>query len=858
MTLPHPGALRRTPFLPHLLWIAIGFMLLLGVTSATAAQPGGTHGGRRPGGMGRGGAAASLRGRVLEQGSETAIEYANVLLLRFGGPPTPGGRSREQGKAKETGEGERVEGAVSTANGRFEITPVRPGRYRIEVSFMGYRTWHSDELLLRPGLAMDLGEIHLQPKVIELAGTETVAERAPIAYSIDKKVVDVGRMETAGSGNAVDVLRDVPSVEVDLDDNVRLRGSDHFTVLIDGRPSILDAQQALQQIPATSIETIEIITNPSAKYDPEGVAGIINIVLHKQALQGVSAMLDLNAGSPDRFGGDLYTSGRRGDTGLLLGANYNKRVFGGDRRNERSIVRGDTTSFLESSGEMRRGHTFYGVRAGIDFALGDVDQLSLGGRVGGMKIERGHELQQQEWSLPGDAPLPLRSDEDWELLADRYEATLDLHHDFRGDGHQLDLHLSRGHRDKDESSLSETRTPEGDFVEGFRSTETGPHDRWILKLDYTLPLGGEERLEAGAQSRLDDDTNRNRLFQRTTDDTVYVSEPRFSYTTEYTRTVHSLYGLYATTVGRFSIQGGIRAEYTDRLISSTGSTSDFAIDRWNWFPSLHTSFHLPHEQQLLVSFSRRIRRPRGWYLEPFITWIDSYTVRRGNPDLKPELIGSYEASYQLPLGRHSLSTELYYRNTQDAIQRVVSLAPDSLGGDVSLHSYANIGSERAWGAESVLDLRLLDAWSLHAVLDLFDYRLRGDLDGGVSERSSFNWTGRLDNDLRLPTGTRLQLTSRYHSSSASAQGERAAYFVADAALKQSFLDRRLSVSLRVRDLFGSGKYDFTSSAPGFEEHSVFEREARLFTLSLSYNFNNFKPQKSLRRNGDDSMDAGFD
>lgn len=842
---------------------ALGWFLLLGMIQHAAAQPPAGHGaGGRPGGIRRGaGAPAVIRGRVFEAGSTTPIEYANALLLRFDDRPETSGRGKNGGAGgseTEMQRGKRSGGAVSDARGRFKIAPVRPGRYRVEVSFMGYDTWRSEELRARPGVPLDLGNIYLQPKVLELEGAETVATRAPIAYSIDKKVVDVGRMETAKSGSAVDVLKDVPSVEVDIDDNVRLRGSDNFTVLIDGRPSILDAQQALQQIPATSIETIEIITNPSAKYDPEGVAGIINIVLHKQGLQGVSAMVDLNAGSRDRFGGDLYTSRRRGGTGILLGANYNKRVYRGDRHGERATVRSDTTSYLRSSGESRRGHTFYGLRAGIDFTLSEADQLSFGGRIGGMKIERGHQLDQEQWSLPGTDAFSFRSHEDWEFLADIYEATADLHHDFDATGHQLDLHLARSYRDKDEQSLSETVTPAEEFVEGFQSTEAGPHHRWLLKLDYTLPLGEEKRFEAGMQSRIDEDTNRNRVFLREAGDATYLAAPEFSYTTEYDRTVHSLYALYATGIGRFSIQGGLRTEYTDRLISSTGAASNFTIDRWNWFPSLHTSWHLAGEQQFLLSFSRRIRRPRGWYLEPFITWIDSYTVRRGNPDLQPEMISAYEASYQVPLGPHALSVEFYYRDTQDAMQRVVSLAPDSLGSDITLHSYANIGSERSQGMESVLDLRLLSAWSLHAVLDLFDYRLRGDLDDGISERSSFNWTARLDNDLRLPTNTRLQLTTRYHSSSASAQGERAGYFVADAALKQSFLDRRLSASLQVRDLFGTAKYDFTSSAPGFEDHSVFEREARVFTLTLSYNFNNFKPQKRMRPDSEDGLGAGFE
>ncbi|MEO0074020.1 MAG: carboxypeptidase regulatory-like domain-containing protein, partial [candidate division WOR-3 bacterium] len=255
---------------------------------------------------------ATITGRVEDSELNVPVEYANVVLYR------------QRDSAATTG-------TVTRADGSFVLTGLRPGRYRVEVSFIGYRTWSSDEVRLSPGESRDLGLIKLQQRAVAVEGTEVTAERPRLEFRIDKKIVNVAQNPSVQSGTAVDALENTPGIKVDAENNVTLRGSSNFTVLIDGRPTLLEGSEALQQIPASTIENIEIITNPSAKYDPEGIAGIINVILKKRRQQGLAGMLNLTGGLPERYGGNLLLNLRSGIATATLGVNFDRMYFPGTR-----------------------------------------------------------------------------------------------------------------------------------------------------------------------------------------------------------------------------------------------------------------------------------------------------------------------------------------------------------------------------------------------------------------------------------------------------------------------------------------------------------------------------------------------
>jgi outer membrane cobalamin receptor len=762
---------------------------------------------------------------VFDAALEVPIEYANVLLFS----------QRDSAQ---------ISGAVTDQNGLFLLRRVRPDNYYIKVSFMGYNSSQLGGIEVRPGcMEVDIGNVHLEQLALDLEDVEVGIAKAPVEYRIDKKVINVSQQLTAASGTAVDVLENVPSVTVDIDGNVKLRGSGNFTVLLDGRPTIMEANDALQQIPASTIDNIEIITNPSAKYEPDGVSGIINVVLKKNQLLGSSGIVNLNAGMNDQYGGDVLFNYRKGIANASLGLNYSNRDYPGESRRESWTELGGNTTYINSEGEARRGRTGFGVRGSLDLNLTSSDLVSVGMRWGGREMMHGSELDYDEWSEPGLQHSYYTSSGELTREGNFYMVYLEYRRRFKQKDHEITGRVSRGRYDGEEESTNELIDEGGTVTSGQISTEDGPGERIYLKVDYTLPLGEKNKLEAGYNGRLGESEDVTGLSEYDPVTTNYVYQPEYSHSVNYQRDIHALYGMYAGETGSFGYQAGLRGEYTSRNIDLVGEEDQFTLDRWDYFPTLHLSYQFSGRKQIMTSYSRRIHRSRGWFLEPFQTWTDAYNVRQGNPDLKPEYIDSFEAGYQTFLGKYFVSTEAYYRVTHNAVEFARSVYDTS----VTLRTPENVGTEYALGTELMLNGDLFKWWSLNLMGNLYDYRIEGVLYGEEFSEESVDWNVRLNNDFSVTESTRLQVNGRYNSPSVSAQGTREGYFTTDLALKQEFLKGNLDATLQVRDLFGTAKHESTTTGPGFYSYSYHDHEAPVVTLSISYRINNYRDKRE--RNG---------
>jgi outer membrane receptor protein involved in Fe transport len=389
------------------------------------------------------------------------------------------------------------------------------------------------------------------------------------------------------------------------------------------------------------------------------------------------------------------------------------------------------------------------------------------------------------------------------------------------------------------------RSDDGVITDGQRSTESGPRRRLRAKIDYTHPLGKESKFEAGCQSEFNHSTDNNALYEFSPVQGDYVFLPDYSNSTTYDRNVHALYGIYSGKLNRLGYQGGLRFEYTDRAIEFSGAEHPFTIDRWDYFPTVHTSYEFEGGQQLMASYTRRIDRPRGWHLEPFETWMDAYNVRVGNPALKPEYIDSYEIGFQTYLGKNLFSTEAYYRKTNNKIERVRSVYAEN----ITLHSTENIGSDYSFGSELLFNIDILKNWNINLIGNLYNYKVEGMLYGENFSRESFTWRTRLNNSIKFGGTTQIQIDGNYRSPSVSSQGRREGAFVANIALRYEFIKNQLSGTLQVRDILSTRKYEYTSEGPNFYNYSHFTREAPLVMLNVRYNFNNYKPER--KRDGND-------
>ncbi|MBN2537992.1 TonB-dependent receptor family protein, partial [candidate division WOR-3 bacterium] len=595
-----------------------------------------------------------------------------------------------------------------------------------------------------------------------------------------------------------------------------------------------------------------------------GVAGIINVLLRKEKQSGVSGTASLNGGLWGSYGGEFLFNYRRDIVNAFIGGNYNRRSFPGSRRSESWTQSGDTLNRVTADGASEGGGTFAGLRGGADIRLGDQDRLSIGGGFGTREFGRGQLAEYREWSEPGLDTTVYLSD-DWSGHGGYYwQASLDHVHTFGPNGHELAGRVNYASRDFAAENITELFDPDTVQVSGRRSVERGPRRPLNLSLDYTLPARQNDKFEAGYSGRIGGPTelDSNWVYNPAADS--YEFQDRYSHETRTRRAIHALYALYGGELGRFGFKTGLRGEYTDRSIELVGDTLEpYTLERYDLFPTLHFSWDLPAEQQVMASYTRRIDRPRSWHLEPYETWRDAYNVNRGNPGLKPEYIDALELGYQLPFGQSRFTAEGFWRVTHDKVERVQSAYPGYQ--NVILHTVANIGSDRSAGAEVMLDFRPLKFWNASLTAEAYDYRLEGAYGGREFDRSSFNWGGRLGNNFYLPTNTMIQLNARYRSPSVSAQGRREGFVTADFAVRQQFLDRQLSVTLQARDVLNTGRHEFTSGGgegDDFYTRFEFDRAWPSLQLNLTWNFNNYRPERRrVQGGGEDEgieMDNGLE
>ena len=690
----------------------------------------------------------SITGEVFDQSTIAPIEFSNVILCN---------------KNDST----QVTGSTTDKNGKFILNDIGSGNYYLITQFMGYaRKVINNILISKSKQNLDLGKIYLKPSAINLQNVVVSGIRSPITYELDKKVIDVSQMKTAMSGTATDVLQNVPSVSVDINGNLSLRGSTNFQVLIDGHPSVMDPQDALQQIPASSIKTIELITNPSAKYDASGTAGIINLILKRNANLGLSGLVDIMGGLHNKYGGNVIFQYKTPFINYNLGLDFNRRFFPGQRTEDKQFIISDNTSYLNSNGDMTWGRTLSGIRGGLDFNFSDNDILSIGGRYGSRSFLRNSTLNYDHWYSNAPQNFYYLDNTNHNHSGTFYDLNANYQHKIGSDGNQLTANLSFRHRNNNEASESYSTITSGQ-INGTKTTELGPGSELRGNLDYILPISKDEKFSAGAEyfARLRQDINKLYIFDSTSN--FYIFQQPFSHTNDFNRTRFAAYSIFSDKWDSLGVQIGARTEYTYQLVKLEGTGQRFSLSRWDFFPSIHTSYSFAGGTQIMAGYSRRIERPDGGDLEPFYTWSDATDVRIGNPNLQPEFIDSYDIGYQTFFGKVSFTNDLYYRFTHNKMEDINSVYAEN----VTLHTSANVGTDYSLGAEFSVLFNPVKIWQFNFTGDVYDYKIQGNLFNQSFASESFDWNIKSSNDFTITPLTELQLNTRYHSPSVTAQGK---------------------------------------------------------------------------------------
>jgi iron complex outermembrane receptor protein len=799
----------------------------------------------------------TIRGRIVDGNTSQPLDFVNVALLK------------EANAAPATG-------VISDEKGHFELPRVPNGKYMLRISFVGYNTI---ELPLKVSdKELDMGMIKLYEDSKRLSEVEVVGQGTQMRFEIDKKVFSVDQNIASAGGSATEVLQNIPSVDVDNEGNVSLRNNSSVEVWINGKPSGLTAEnraQILQQMPAESIESIEIMTNPSAKFNPEGTSGIINLVMKKNrkggyygsaslgtmwsqgAIPGVNAGINYN-----------YNSGRF-DAYINMG--YRAMNFAGGGWSERYSLdtNNDTTALLKQDNERLFGYSGLFTRAGIDYRLSDKHSIGLSGF--GM-VGTGGGSDKINYTLTDYATSNILRDYNRYNVNDGgrpgMNITLDYKWELDQKGSNLMSSLSYStHKRYSDDSYLQRENSGADTTSYIMQYNQGQNKEWQFKLDFTKKFSETDRLEAGWQSTLQDRFGPNSATDLLTNSPLYAYYNEFDYKEQ----VHAAYITYGNRFNNLSLQGGLRGEYFWRhpfnsVLDNAGNkqTDDYgAKGEIQLFPSFFASYSLPDNNEIQFNASRRISRPRGRQINPFRDYSDSTNISYGNLDLSPEYSAALELNYLKTWDKHSLASTLYHRFTDDVIQRVSFMNNDN----VLESTYMNVTKSANTGFELVVKNNLFKILNLTSSVNLYYSKLyastyispyNNSITRNIPEQENFSWTGRVIGNVILGKNTFGQITGQYSAPRLIAQGKETASYSVDLGLRQTLFDRKLSLNFMIRDVLNTRRRSSVTWGDGFYQRSESYFSGRMIGLTATYNFGNMKPKKTeQQRDNNGGGEMGF-
>ena len=815
----------------------------------------------------------TITGRVFDAKSGQAVEYATVAALNPQ-DSTP------------------VTGAVTGSNGSFEMK-AKNGRYLLRISFIGYTPYYHPNTIVvsEKNPKVNLGKIQVSPGAVMIDEVMVTAERTMVEYQLDKRVVNVDKNLVAGGGTATEVLQNVPSVAVDNDGNVTLRGSSNVKVLINGRPYELmgnDLETLLEQIPASTVESVEVITNPSAKYDPEGMSGIINLKLKEQtaAAMGLNGVATLNMGAPLPF---IFPEKMPKFIPTSMGSinlNYTTEKY--------------NLFFSADAGMRNRGHvgTSYRerLRDGQPWSRDTADQFGIfGGRMGSMKIGGEYYFDKKNrllvsYQLRGGQRLRRSFMESQDLFSENHllDYTQTDTNKNQNVNHSFNLSYLRKF-DKPDQELTFDATYSMRHVQGhgrqeqvyqgdaiwdnyyLRESETENfHDALNLKLNYVHPFGEGWKLETGYEGRLDW-PDQNALYYRTEYDTnhslyTYFDEPSSTHFS-YNQQTHAA---YATVGGKLteklSAQAGLRVEYSYLLGYDVNHplTDSVYKSYWKPYPTLHLSYEINKEQSMQLSYSRRVRRPHMWDLNPYMEVREGQELSFGNPNLDPEFTNAFELSYNLSLDKWNIYTCAYYRQTNNMMTRYGYVWDSASRTRYSwwmpyseeydgywASTWQNLNRGYNYGLELIVDWQVFKWWKLNASINLYQSTIEGTELLDNKETSAFQASGKFTSFMTLPQEWTIQFSGQYFAPWLDLQTTMFSSMWFDLAVKKEVLQHRGTVNLRIGDMFATGGWGHETHTAQLNRIVHSRRLSPTVTLGFTYKINNGLKQRQQQQQGDD-------
>ena len=761
-----------------------------------------------------------VSGSVFDESNNKPLEFVNIALVSLSDSSV-------------------MKGTTTDKKGNYEINNILTGEYFLRYSFIGYQQIESKHFSIdSKNQNFKLENVSLQPMSINLDEVTVTSNKIMLSNSIDRKTYNVQQDILSKTGSASDLLQNIPSVQVDIDGNVSLRGSGNVLILINGKTSPLMGKtraEVLQQMPASSIEKIEVITNPSAKYKPDGTAGIINIVLKKDSERGLNSAITGNIGNQGRYNGNInlnYNPGSINIFGRYSIRKDNRISYSYDRRTLFDPITGEPNYNNDTSNSNSRPLS-HGVMAGIDYNYDESNSFGLSGNYyyrGFIRNDAANKKYLNSSKIITEEYNRLRYDDEYER-----ESVIVAYaeHNFPGEDHKIrfDFNWSKSPEVEDNHYSNVYKIPSSSTTYDNTLIKQGSNNTQAT-IEYSNPLSETSTLEAGYEGEF----NKNDLdFYGEFFDPLqqkFVKDIEKTNHFVYNENINAVYVTYSNELGQLGILGGVRLESAQLNSNLASSGIEYKNQYYNIYPTLHLAYKLSDVSELQLNYSRRANRPEDDDLNPFPEYKDPRNIRAGNPKLKPEYIHSIEFGFQWQNDNLNIVPSIFYRNKYNGFSSVTKAINDT----TLLTTHENLATDQSAGFEFVLSANFGNFFSANVSSNAYYEQIDASNIGFSNKKSTMTWSGNLSCNFNFTSSTMLQLNSNFRSARLTPQGNQRPNYVVNLGLRQDMLEEKLSLTLTISDIFNSLKRENNIDTAWLVQNSVSSRNARIIYFGVTYRF----------------------
>ena len=774
----------------------------------------------------------TITGKVIDEETKEPLEYATIAFF-----------SKKMNKI--------ITGGITDIKGVFSI-PVSTGMYDVRIEYIGFKTQTIEGKRITKD--ENIGDFSLILDAEALGAVEVIAERTTVEIRLDKKIYNVGKDLTVSGGTVSDVLDNVPSVSVDVEGNVALRGNDNVQILINGKPSGLvglNSTDALRQLPAESIEKVEVITSPSARYESEGTAGIINIILRRSKLQGLNGAITLNAGHPTSYGISGNLNYRTGDLNIFNTTGYRYSDSPGSGLSLTEYL--NTGTFVDEFRETERIRKGYNTNFGVEWYINDSASLttSVVYRDSNNESNTLNEIFQYDSDrvLTGESTRLDPEFQDNKTI----QYSTNFTKNFENSGK---FSVEFQYEDTNEDEISDIIA---DNINSEIVTTLNDQQRLLLQSDFVLPIGENTQFELGYRGSFKDNVTDYTVELLNTDTDEFEINTNLSNILNFKEDINAVYTQYGTKFNKFSFLLGLRLENTRITIDQPTSGDYITKNYTGLFPTVNLNYELSEKENLTLGYSRRLRRPRSRFINPFPSRSSVTSIFTGNPDLDPTYSGTFDLGYINRFGKFVLSTSIYHShstNTWNFISFDTGETATVNGQEVPViqRSPINLATNDRFGYEFNLTYSPSREWRINGDFNFFKSINKGDFNGINFDNENVSYRARLSNKYTLPGKIDWQTTLSYRGPNETAQSKSKGILFTNMAFSKDVFKDKGSLSVRVSDLFNTGKRQSDTFTDTYNSYSEFRWRQRSFNLSFTYRFNQKKKrQRSGFGGGDEEI-----